>query len=91
MGRLFPVTGRALIDVQKRELKLQVNGEKVAFNMFKTIRYLKGSYNCFAIDAIEELICRSHLDQFIWREVEESQRRPALERVHPVAHQTQSK
>ena len=39
LGRPFIATRRALIDVQKGELKLRVQGEEVAFNVFKAIRH----------------------------------------------------
>ena len=39
LGRPYLATGRALIDVQKGELMLSMQGEGVTFNVFKAIRY----------------------------------------------------
>ena len=39
LGRPFLATRRDLIDVQKGELKLRVQGEKVTFNVFEVIRH----------------------------------------------------
>ncbi|XP_062086212.1 uncharacterized protein LOC133792325 [Humulus lupulus] len=38
LGRPFLATGQALIDVQKGELKLRVQGDEVVFNVFKIMR-----------------------------------------------------
>ena len=54
LGRPFLATGRALIDVQKGELKLRVNEEEVTFNVFKAMRYPEPTESCFAIDVMEE-------------------------------------
>ena len=39
LGRPFLATGRALIDVQKEELKLRVQDDEVTFNVFKAMRH----------------------------------------------------
>ena len=39
LGRPFLATGRALIDVQKGELKLRVQDEEVTFNVLNTMKY----------------------------------------------------
>ena len=39
LGRLFLATGRAMIDVQKGELKLRVQDDEVRFNVFKAMRH----------------------------------------------------
>ena len=39
LGRPFLATGRALIDVQKGELKLRVQGEEETFKVFKATRH----------------------------------------------------
>ncbi|XP_062075041.1 uncharacterized protein LOC133779055 [Humulus lupulus] len=46
----FESTGQALIDVQKGELKLRVQGEEVVFNVFKATPYPKASDSCFSVD-----------------------------------------
>ncbi|XP_062085919.1 uncharacterized protein LOC133792026 [Humulus lupulus] len=40
-GRTFLATGQALIDVQKGELKMRVQGEEVVFNVLKAMTYSK--------------------------------------------------
>ena len=40
LGRLFLATGRALIDVHKRELKFKVQEEEVTFHVFQASRHL---------------------------------------------------
>ena len=45
-GRPFLATGKALMDVQKGELKLRVQGEEVTFKVFKAIKHSNDeSYN----------------------------------------------
>ena len=39
LGRPYLTTGRALIDVQKGELKLRVQDDEVTFNVFKAMRH----------------------------------------------------
>ncbi|XP_062086957.1 uncharacterized protein LOC133793673 [Humulus lupulus] len=55
LGRPFLATGQALIDVQKGELKLRVQGEEVVFNVLKAMTYPEASDNCFSIDVIDEV------------------------------------
>ena len=47
LGRPFLVTGRALIAVQKGELALRVNKEKVMFNIYQAMRFPKDLSTCF--------------------------------------------
>ncbi|XP_062114361.1 uncharacterized protein LOC133825439 [Humulus lupulus] len=54
-------TGQALIDVQKGELRLRVQGEEVVFNVFKAMTYPKASDNCFLVDVVEEIVGRRKL------------------------------
>ncbi|XP_062080348.1 uncharacterized protein LOC133785107 [Humulus lupulus] len=54
-------TGQALIDVQKGELKLRVQGEEVVFNVFKAMTYPKASDSCFSVDVVEEVVERKKL------------------------------
>ncbi|XP_062102088.1 uncharacterized protein LOC133810985 [Humulus lupulus] len=56
-------TGQALIDVQKGELKLRVQGEEVVFNVFKAMTYPKASDSCFSVDVVEEVVERKKLSE----------------------------
>ncbi|XP_062086195.1 uncharacterized protein LOC133792305 [Humulus lupulus] len=56
-------TGQALIDVQKGELKLRVQGEEVVFNEFKAMTYPKESDSCFSVDVVEEVVGRKKLSE----------------------------
>ncbi|XP_022864646.1 uncharacterized protein LOC111384579 [Olea europaea var. sylvestris] len=49
LGRPFLATGRALIDVQRGELRLRVQEEEVTFNVFDAIKYPDTSESCFSI------------------------------------------
>ncbi|KAL0405267.1 UNVERIFIED_CONTAM: hypothetical protein Slati_3840600 [Sesamum latifolium] len=56
LGRPFLATGKALIDVQKGQLTLRINDEKVVFNVFKAIKHPKTvDHEAFSIDCIEVL------------------------------------
>ena len=39
LGRPFLATGRAMIDVQKGELKLRVEGEEITFHVFQPTKH----------------------------------------------------
>ena len=39
LGRPFLVTGRAMIDVQKGELKLRAQGEEITFHVFRPTKH----------------------------------------------------
>ncbi|XP_073129370.1 uncharacterized protein [Henckelia pumila] len=52
LGRPFLATNRALIDVEKWELVLQINDEKVVFNMLQSVRDNPIGKSCFAIDVV---------------------------------------
>ncbi|XP_073025235.1 uncharacterized protein [Primulina eburnea] len=56
LGRPFLATGKALIDVQKGELVLRLNDESVVFNVFQSIKYPNDKFDCFRIDATDELV-----------------------------------
>ena len=56
LGRPFLATGRAMIDVQKRELKLRVQDNEVRFSVFNVVRHLAESDACFMIEAIEVIV-----------------------------------
>ncbi|XP_073041944.1 uncharacterized protein [Primulina eburnea] len=64
LGRPFLATGRALIDVQKGELVLRMNDEKVTFNVFRSMKY-PGSSDCYRIDAIDDIVECSVQDTLI--------------------------
>ncbi|KAL2486729.1 Uncharacterized protein Adt_31485 [Abeliophyllum distichum] len=54
LGRPFFATGRAVIDVQKRELMLKVNDEHITFNVFKAIKFSRSPDSCFKFDATDQ-------------------------------------
>ena len=56
IGRSFLATGRALIDVKKRELRLRVQDEEVTFNVFNAIKYPDESESCFRLESLEAIV-----------------------------------
>ncbi|XP_062112041.1 uncharacterized protein LOC133823363 [Humulus lupulus] len=54
LGRSFLATRQALIDVQKGELKLRVQGGEVVFNVFKALTYPRASDNCCSVNVLYE-------------------------------------
>ncbi|XP_062093785.1 uncharacterized protein LOC133799807 [Humulus lupulus] len=72
LGRPFLVTGRTLIDVQKGELTMRVQDEKVTFNVFKAMRFP---------DEVEECSVVSMVDSLASRELETSNVGDPLERL----------
>ena len=52
LGIPFLGTGRAMINVQKRELKLRVQDDEVRFSVFNAVRHPAESDACFMIEAI---------------------------------------
>ena len=56
LGRPFLATGRAMIDVQKGELKLRVQDNKVRFNVFNAVRHPAESDACFMIETVEAIV-----------------------------------
>ena len=56
LGRPFLVIGRAMIDVQKGELKLRVQDDEVIFSVFNAVRHPSKSDACFMIEAIEAIV-----------------------------------
>ena len=56
LGRPFLATGRAMIDVQKGELKLRVQDDEVRFSVFNAVRHPAESDACFMIEAVEAII-----------------------------------
>ena len=55
-GRPFLAIGRALIDVQKGELRLRVQEEEVTFSVFNAIKRPHENDNCFNIDVVEAIV-----------------------------------
>ena len=56
LRRSFLATGRAMIDVQKGELKLRVQEEEVTFNVFNVIKHPHDTDSCFRVDMIEAIV-----------------------------------
>ena len=56
LGRPFLATGRAMIDVQRGELKLRVQEEEVKFNVFEVVRHPAESDTCFMADIVEAIV-----------------------------------
>ena len=56
LGRPFLATRRAMIDVQKRELKLRVQDDEVIFSVFNAVRHPAESDACFMIEAVEAIV-----------------------------------
>ena len=49
LGRLFLANVRAMIDVQRGELKLRVQDDEVKFSVFDAIQHLEESDSCFMV------------------------------------------
>ncbi|XP_062075307.1 uncharacterized protein LOC133779352 [Humulus lupulus] len=58
LGRPFLATSQALIDVQKGELRLRVQGDEVVFNVFQALKYPRASDSCFSVNVIEEQLSK---------------------------------
>ena len=56
MGRPFLTTRRAMIDVQRGELKLRVQEDEVKFNVFKDVRHPVESDTCFMVETVEAIV-----------------------------------
>ena len=56
LGRPFLATGRAMIDVQKGELKLRVEDDEVKFSVFNVVRHPAERDACFMIEAVEAIM-----------------------------------
>ena len=56
LGRPFLATGRVMIDVQRGELKLRVQDDKVKFNVFTAVRHPAESDTCFMIEIVEAIM-----------------------------------
>ena len=56
LGRPFLATGKAMIDVQRGELKLRVQEEEVKFNVFEAVRHPAESDTCFMAEIVEAIV-----------------------------------
>ena len=56
LGRPFLATGRAMIDVQRGELKLRVQDDEVKFNVFEAVRHPVESDTCFMTETVEAIV-----------------------------------
>ena len=56
LGRPFLVTGRTLIDVEKRELILRVQDEQIIFKVFKATPQPLNVEKCFKIDTKDKQV-----------------------------------
>ena len=56
LGRPFLATGRAMIDVQRGELKLRVQEDGVKFNVFEAVRHPAESDTCFMTETMEAIV-----------------------------------
>ena len=56
LGRPFLATGRAMIDVQKGELRLRVQEEEVTFNVFNAIKHPHDNDSFFRVDVLEAIV-----------------------------------
>ncbi|CAN6557166.1 unnamed protein product [Malus baccata var. baccata] len=53
LGRPFMKTARTKIDVFKRTLTMEFDGEVIDFNISDAMRYLHDGHSCFSIDVID--------------------------------------
>ena len=56
LGRPFLATGKAMIDMQKGELKLSVQDDEVRFSVFNAVQHPIESDACFMIEAVEAIV-----------------------------------
>ena len=56
LGRPFLATGRAMIDIQRGELKLRVQGDEVKFNVFEAVRHPAENDTCFIVETVEAIV-----------------------------------
>ena len=56
LGRPFLATGRAVIDVQRGELKLRVQEDDVKFNVFEAVRHPTESDTCFIVQTVKVIV-----------------------------------
>ena len=56
LGRPFLAIGRAMIDVQRGELKLRVQEDEVKFNVFEAVRHPANSDTYFMVEIVEAIV-----------------------------------
>ena len=56
LSRPFLATSRAMIDVQRGELKLRVHDDKVKFNVFEAVRHPSKSDTCIKVETVEAIV-----------------------------------
>ena len=56
LGRPFLATDKAMIDVQRGEVKLRVQDDEVKFNVFKAMRHPEESDTCFIVETVEAIV-----------------------------------
>ncbi|CAN6712798.1 unnamed protein product [Malus baccata var. baccata] len=61
LGRPFMKTARTKIDVFKRTLTMEFDGEIIDFNLSEAIKFPKVDHSCFSIDLFDEL-AQDYLD-----------------------------
>ncbi|XP_038904282.1 uncharacterized protein LOC120090635 [Benincasa hispida] len=54
LGRPFLAIGRALIDVQRKELTIRVNDQQVKFNVLNALKYPSDMENCQYVGELQE-------------------------------------
>ncbi|XP_054782731.1 uncharacterized protein LOC129290039 [Prosopis cineraria] len=64
VGRPFLVTTRALINVERGEIKLRVNNEEVGFSMYKATKYPGESEICSKVEILDEVV-QETLESFV--------------------------
>ncbi|XP_024964941.1 uncharacterized protein LOC112505239 [Cynara cardunculus var. scolymus] len=70
LGRPFLATGRTLIDVQKGELTMRLQDQKVTFNVFNSLKYLDYLEECSSIAEIEEEVVEEGIQENLMLEEE---------------------
>ena len=66
-GRPFLTTGRAMIDMQRGELKLRVQDDEVKFNVFEAVRHPTKSDTCFIVETVEAIVFSQSGLTDLWR------------------------
>ena len=56
LGQPFLATGRAMIDVQKDQMRVRVQEEEVTFNVFNAIKHPHDTNSCFRVDMLEAIV-----------------------------------
>jgi len=55
LGRPFMKTAKVLIDVDKGQLKVCVQDEKVSFDVFEAMKHSSGAKKCFRMDVLDKI------------------------------------